>query len=175
MRPHDDSVSEWIEKILTHMKMLRINNQVSHISELRPLPSDVYLDIHEDVDFDKIISKAPGIFHMFPARGIFYSYTHRVCFVFYCTTRYRSDVPVVFIIDTGSRNTHMTEKTIQSLGYSTDDVAYPCVVSIAGKKSKVHLSISHFKNANILGQDYLMDNGMTFVVDYKNREITLKD
>lgn len=140
-----------------------------------PNIAEVYLDIHEDVDFDNIISRSPGSFGQFPAKGVFYSCTHRICFVLHCTTRYKSNVPVVFIVDTGSRNTYLTEKTIESLGYTPHDVAYPCVVNIAGKKAKVHLSISHFKNANILGQDYLLNNGMTFTVDYKSREITLKD
>lgn len=158
----------------------KLRDPMPNIAEL---PSDVYLDIHEDADFAKIIADAPGSFGAFPAKGVLYSYTHRVCFVLKCTTRFKSDVscgaegdvPVVFIVDTGSRNTHLTEKTIASLGYNPHDVTYPCIVDIAGKKSKVHLSIAHFKNANILGQDYLLENKMTFIVDYKNREITLKD
>lgn len=172
MRPCDDNVADVMEKILHNVHMIRA--QAPNIYDLKPLPSDVYLDIHEDVDFDVILKDSPK-FSCFPARGIFYSYTFRVCFVLHCSTRFKSDVPVVFIVDTGSRNTHMTEKTIESLGVRVADVAYPCVVNIAGKMAKVHQSIAHFKHANILGQDYLMIHGMTLQIDYKSKQVLLKE
>ena len=133
---------------------------------------ELYHDIHEDVDFEVIMREAPGPFASFPAKGLFYSYTFRMCFVLHCTTRFKSE-PVVFIVDTGSRNTYMTEKTIQSLGYSSE--SYPCVVSVAGKKVNVSQSVAHFKHANILGQDYLMTHGLTLMIDYKNKTVVLKE
>ena len=86
-------------------------------------------------------------------------------------------INIIFLIDTGSPNTFLSEKAMEALvGKPGCNIGSIMDVGIQSLKNiECHLSPhdKHFVDVNVLGADFLVENGLTLKANYSNKICTL--
>jgi hypothetical protein len=86
-------------------------------------------------------------------------------------------INIIFLIDTGSPNTFLCDKAMEALvGKPGCNVGTMMGVRIHTKTViECHLSPfdKHFADVNVLGADFLVENGLTLKANYSNKICTL--
>lgn len=91
---------------------------------------------------------------VFPVYGVIRGSCFRM---WVCLVLQKKDIMInaVFLYDTGSPYTHLSQETFEKLGYKnhTPDSS---VVNVHGSNMMVYVSKNHFSHINLLGQDFSM-------------------
>lgn len=74
-------------------------------------------------------------------------------------------INAVFLYDTGSPYTHLSQHILEKLGY-VDHIPENVVVNIQGVNMNVYLSKNHFEHINLLGQDFMKLAGLDVAISY---------
>ena len=80
---------------------------------------------------------------------------------------------VCCLYDTGSPYTYLSEETLALLGYS-ESVPEQAEVNIHGVSLPVHVSHAHFKDINLLGQNFLEKVRASVSISYFHRIFSIK-
>ena len=72
---------------------------------------------------------------------------------------------VIFVVDTGCPYTFMSQSTFAALGYN-DAPPQSAALCVHGVSMTVQPSHSHFKDANVLGTDFLVRARCSLVLDF---------
>ena len=79
---------------------------------------------------------------------------------------------VIFLVDTGSPYTFISQSTYEALGYS-DSLPKAAQLRVHGANITVQPSHSHFKDVNVLGTDFLVRARCSLMLDFANAVGTL--
>ena len=86
-------------------------------------------------------------------------------------------INIIFLIDTGAPNTFLSDKAMEAMaGKPGCDVGTIMGVMIhTNRVIECHLSShdKHFADANVLGADFLVQNGLTLKANYSSKNCTL--
>lgn len=84
----------------------------------------------------------------------------------------QTSVVVCCLYDTGSPYTFLTEKTLSILGYK-ETILSSVEVEVHGTKLPVYVSHGHFKDIDVVGQNFLSAVDAQVAIDYANRTFTM--
>jgi hypothetical protein len=125
------------------------------------------------------LGPAPTFPVSFPVEGEIYGPNKRLMVNLACRRR-RADtsfINVIFLIDTGSPASYLSAKAMEALiGNTGCHLPQQLPVMIHSKNVIVcHLSHhdKHFVDVNVLGADFLVENGLTLKANYSNKICTL--
>lgn len=76
-------------------------------------------------------------------------------------------INAIFLYDTGSPYTHLSERTFELLGYK-DNIPDDVVVNVHGFNMIVYVSRNHFSYINLLGQDFSMCSRLQINTSFDN-------
>ena len=102
----------------------------------------------------------------YPVRGIIMGAYSRM-WIPLIISKKTSKINAIFLYDTGSPYTHLSQHILEKLGYSNyipDNV----VVNIQGVNMNVYLSKNHFEHINLLGQDFMKLAGLDVAISYND-------
>ena len=138
------------------------------------LVSDITEASFEDVS--NLLECPPRLSHIpyefsFPNRGLFYGPYHRM-FVPLVVRRKNISIQCIFLIDTGAPITFLRTDTMQELGFK-EYIPRSCDVQIHGRQITVGLSTNHFKNVDLLGQDFFVKLEGKLIIDYNSRNVEI--
>lgn len=102
----------------------------------------------------------------YPIYGIIHGTTLRV-FVPLIVCHY---IPVPFLFATGSPNTYLREDTMRALGM-VENIPSDTMVQINGIGITVYRSRGHFKNVDLIGQDWMSFLGASVKMDYRTQTV----
>ncbi len=128
------------------------------------------------VDYLGLTAEFPG---SFPVDGRIYGNNKRLMVSLSCRREGKNSkaINIIFLIDTGSPNTFLSDKAMEALvGKPGCNIGTMMGVRIHTKKViECHLSPhdKHFADVNVLGADFLVENGLTLKANYSNKICTL--
>ena len=79
------------------------------------------------------------------------------------------NVNVIFLVDTGSPYTFISQSTFVALGYN-DSLPRTASLCVHGVNMTVQPSHSHFKDVNVLGTDFLVRARCSLMLDFATAE-----
>lgn len=142
-------------------------------------PTDVMIsDIHDsDIqDIGEFLGKpnlaVATIEHLPSVKGILYGWQHRV-FVSLPVKKGNKVLDVLFLYDTGSQGCHLRSDTFAALGYA-ENVPKSAAVHINGFYIQASLSVAHYANVNVLGQEFMRGNFAKVHLDFDTLEATIE-
>lgn len=108
----------------------------------------------------------------FPVQGFMYGDNYR-SMIFLPTKIKNKTVEILYLIDTGSPYTYISQKTFDHLGYTFPTSEGQFLIN--SRLTLIHISPpnSHFEDINILGTNYTSKNELEVACDYKSRCVTL--
>ncbi|KAH3770677.1 hypothetical protein DPMN_171969 [Dreissena polymorpha] len=117
----------------------------------------------------------------FPQSGLIHGNNKRLMVSLSCRREGKNSkaINIIFLIDTGSPNTFLSDKAMEALvGKADCYMSGPMAVMIHTKKVIVcYLSPhdKHFSDVNVLGMDFLSDNMLSLFINYgqKSFELTM--
>ena len=115
----------------------------------------------------------------FPVDGKIHGNNRRLMISLSCRWEGKNSkaINIIFLINTGSPNTFLSDKAMEALvGKSGCNIGSMMGVRIHTKKViECHLSPrdKHFSDVNVLGADFLVENGLTLKANYSNKICTL--
>ena len=128
------------------------------------------------VDYLGPAAEFPG---SFPTSGKIHGNNKRLMVSLSCRREGKNSkaINIIFLIDTGSPNTFLSDKAMEALvGKPGCNIGTMMGVRIHTKKViECHLSPhdKHFADVNVLGADFLVENGLTLKANYSNKICTL--
>ena len=141
-------------------------------------PTDVMIsDIHDsDIqDIGEFLGKpnlaVATVEHLPTVKGILYGWQHRV-FVSLPVRKRNKVLDVLFLYDTGSQGCHLRSDTFAALGYA-ENVPESAAVHINGFYIQSSLSVAHYANVNVLGQEFMRGNFAKVHLDFDKLEATI--
>lgn len=142
------------------------------------ITAEELLKIAERLGVD-YLGPAPTFPMSFPVEGEIYGPNKRLMVNLSCRRR-RTNIQainVIFLIDTGSPASYLSAKAMEALiGNPGSHLPQQLPVMIHTKKViECHLSPhdKHFADVNVLGADFLVENGLTLKANYSNKICTL--
>jgi hypothetical protein len=147
---------------------------------LTDITSEELLNIAESLGVE-YLGKAefPG---RFPVNGSVKGLNKRLMINLVCKRQSKNSTPsvnIIFLIDTGSPISYLSEQAFKAL--LPPDSHIPQSINVMIQTERViqcHLSPrdKHFSDVNVLGTDFLVENGVTLIADYfdKKCQLTLK-
>ena len=145
---------------------------------LTDITAEELLKIAERLEVD-YLGPAAEFPSSFPISGKIHGNNKRLMVSLSCRREGNNSKPIniIFLIDTGSPNTFLSDKAMEALvGKSGCNIGSMMGVRIHTKKViECHLSPhdKHFSNVNVLGADFLVENGLTLKANYSNKICTL--
>ena len=114
---------------------------------------------------------------VWPVRALLYGVFSRVMVSLVVTAPRASgeaarSVNVIFLLDTGSPFTFISQRTYKALGYS-DSLPKAAQLRVHGASITVKPSHSHFVDVNVLGTDFLVRARCSLTLDFANAVGTL--
>jgi len=178
-RDHEDNRPLTKLIIPDHVKSLCENEEPAQSTAdlIDPQTFDIMLtDINATV-LDQI---AAGLFHItnlavteepakFPVEGRIWGHNHRPVVVLISQYRTRAALKVVFVIDSSSPNTYISQRTREAMTGTSDTTAPFVHLNIHGTEMVASISPpnSHFAEVNVLGADFFKTQFFkSFVVEY---------
>lgn len=144
------------------------------------LEFDVLITDITEADFSRIgeefeVSRLSQAFAVgtFPVTGVVYGSSHRI-FVPLVMKKRNNLVHLLFLVDTGSPNTYLSEDSLAALGHS-DTIPSDTLVEINGVGLTVYPSRGQFSNVGLLGQDFFTSFGAMMNINYKKKVVTIAE
>jgi hypothetical protein len=146
---------------------------------LTDITAEELLNVAERLGVD-YLGPAPTCPVSFPVEGEIYGPNKRLMVNLACRrrrTNTSSFINVIFLIDTGSPVSYLSAKAMEALiGNTESHLPQQLPVMIHSVKVIVcYLSPhdKHFADVNVLGADFLVENGLTLKANYSNKICTL--
>jgi hypothetical protein len=115
----------------------------------------------------------------FPVDGEIYGPNNRLMMNLVCRRRGRNTqaINVIFLIDTGSPVSYLSEKAMEALIGNPGSHLPPQLQVMVHSKEVIKCYLSprdkHFADVNVLGMDFLIENRLTFKVNCRTKICTL--
>jgi hypothetical protein len=107
----------------------------------------------------------------FPVTGILFGEHDRILFPLIVQHKQKS-VKMIFLYDTGCPYTYISENNLEKLGI-VGDILSTMNLNVHGEKVKVHPSVNHFKEINLVGQGFFKSHRLVSMVDYVDMTVII--
>jgi hypothetical protein len=145
---------------------------------LTDITAEELLKIAEILEGDYLgpAAEFPG---SFPASGFIYGNNKRLMVSLSCCREKKDSKPIniIFLIDTSSPNSFLSEKAMEALVGNPGcniGMTMPAMIH-SDTVITCHLSPrdKHFSDVNVLGMDFLSENSLSLIMDYKHKSFQL--
>lgn len=146
---------------------------------LTDINPETLLMIAKRLDVENL-SPATAFPGTFPVEGIIYGPNRRLMVNLVCRRRgeHTQPINVVFLIDTGSPVSYVSERTMGALLGDASGSNVPRQLSVMiHTETTIECTLSplnkHFADVNVLGADFLVENGLALKAKYRSKICTL--